>query len=112
MSHRVSHRVSRVRIVIAGLFLAWLVGAAIGPVLAASPAPSPGADYGGDTRTSGQGPGLVGSPLYAIGGVLAVALVSIGITLVYVRATDKSRAPSTAGSAAGSVARPDDSETG
>jgi len=75
------------RLGLAGLLLAWLLGLSLGPVLAASPAPSAGAGYGGDTRTSGQGPGLVGSPLYALGGVLVVALVSIGVTLIYVRAT-------------------------
>ena len=91
------------RLFVAGLFLAWLIGASIGPVLAASPQPSAGADYGGDTRTSGQGPGLVGSPLYAIGGVLVVALISIAITLAYVRATRDS---------AGAAAQPDDSEPG
>ena len=84
---------SRLRLGLAGLALAWLLGLSIGPVLAASPAPSAGSDYGGDTRTSGQGPGLVGSPLYAIGGVLVVALISIGITLVYVRATNDSETP-------------------
>jgi hypothetical protein len=77
----------RGRLVVATLAVAWLLGASIGPVLAASPAPSAGSDYGGDTRTSGQGPGLVGSPLYAIGGVLVVALVSLGVTMAYVRAT-------------------------
>ena len=77
----------RIRLLIALAALAWLLGASIAPVLAASPAPSAGSDYGGDTRTSGQGPGLVGSPLYAIGGVLAVALISIGFTTAYVRAT-------------------------
>lgn len=87
----------------AALFLAWLIAASIEPVLAASPDPSAGADYGGDTRTSGQGPGLVGSPLYAIGGVLVVALISIGITMAYLRATPD---------AAGSGARRDDSEPG
>lgn len=81
------------RLALAGLFLAWLLGASIGPALAASPAPSAGSDYGGDTRTSGQGPGLVGSPLYALGGVLVVALISIGITLVYVRATSGPERP-------------------
>jgi hypothetical protein len=75
------------RLAFAGLLCAWLLVTSIGPILAASPAPSAGADYGGDTRTSGQGPGLVGSPLYAIGGVLLVALISIGITTIYVRAT-------------------------
>ncbi|HEY7936375.1 MAG TPA: hypothetical protein VID26_04525 [Candidatus Limnocylindrales bacterium] len=83
----------RLRLGLASLVLAWLLGLSIGPVLAASPAPSAGSDYGGDTRTSGQGPGLVGSPLYAIGGVLVVALISIGITLVYVRATNHPETP-------------------
>jgi len=91
------------RLFLAGLFLAWLIGASIGQVVAASPQPSAGADYGGDTRTSGQGPGLVGSPLYAIGGVLLVALISIGITLAYVRATSDSAA---------AAVRPDDSGPG
>jgi hypothetical protein len=81
------------RLVLAGLFLAWLLALSLGPALAASPAPSAGSDYGGDTRTSGQGPGLVGSPLYALGGVLAVALISIGITLIYVRATNDPERP-------------------
>jgi hypothetical protein len=85
----------RLRLTLAGLCLAWLLGLSIGPVLAASPPPSAGSDYGGDTRTSGQGPGLVGSPLYAIGGVLVVALISIGITLIYVRATAASNDPET-----------------
>lgn len=98
-----SRRRRPAQLLVAGLFVAWLIGASIGPVLAASPQPSAGADYGGDTRTSGQGPGLVGSPLYAIGGVLVVALISIGITLAYVRATSDP---------AGSAARHDDSEPG
>lgn len=74
--------------------LALLLFAAAGAVLAASPSPSPGSDSGGDTRTSGQGPGLEGSPLYAIGGVLLIAILSIGLTQVYLRATPK---PSSAG---------------
>jgi hypothetical protein len=69
------------------LLLGWLLLGLAGPVRAASPDPSPGGDYGGDTRTAGQGPGLVGSPLYAIGAVLLVAVVSIGLTQVYLRLT-------------------------
>ena len=80
------------RIVLAGLFATWLLAVSIGPILADSPSPTPGPYSGGDTRTAGQGPGLVGSPLYAIGGVLLVALISIGITLVYLRATPDDRA--------------------
>ncbi len=75
------------RLAIGVLLGAWLVVAWVGPALAASPAPSTGTGYGGDTRTTGQGPGLEGSPLYAVGGVVVVALISIGVTVLYVRAT-------------------------
>ena len=76
--------------------LAWLlVTTWISPaaVLAASPLPSilPGAD----TRSSGQGPGLVGDPALALLGVVGIALVAVIATLVYVRLTapSKSRRP-------------------
>jgi hypothetical protein len=54
--------------------------------LAAEPAATPGT--GGDPRSPGQGPGLVGDPLFAIGAVVLVALTSIVLTLGYVRMTD------------------------
>jgi hypothetical protein len=54
-------------------------------VIAAEPAASPGT--GGDPRSPGQGPGLVGDPLFAIGAVLLVALTSVVLTLAYVRLT-------------------------
>lgn len=54
--------------------------------LAAEPASSPGT--GGDPRSPGQGPGLVGDPLFAIGAVLVVAVTSVVLTLAYVRVTD------------------------
>ena len=53
--------------------------------LAASPAPTTAA--GGDPRSTGQGPGLVGDPLAAIAAVAVVALVSLAATLLYVRLT-------------------------
>ncbi len=59
--------------------------AAAASVLAASPSPS--ALPGGDPRSSGQGPGLVGDPLLAIGVVTVIALLALGATLAYVRAT-------------------------
>jgi hypothetical protein len=80
-----------VGIALAALGLAWALAralaTAIAPVvvLAASPGPSPVA--GGDTRSGGEGPGLVGSPLAAIVAVLLIALASIVLTLVYVRLT-------------------------
>ena len=54
--------------------------------LAAEPAASPGT--GGDPRSPGQGPGLVGDPLFAIGAVLLVAVTSVVLTFAWVRLTD------------------------
>jgi hypothetical protein len=59
------------------------------PATAATPEPTP--DAGGDTRSVGEGPGLVGAPVLAIGGVLLLGIVSAGLTVVYVRATDTRR---------------------
>ncbi|MHB8892746.1 MAG: hypothetical protein ACYC65_11960 [Candidatus Limnocylindrales bacterium] len=63
--------------------IALLAGAAV--ALAGSPSPTGAA--GGDPRSSGQGPGLVGDPLLAVVLVAAIALASLGATLVYVRLT-------------------------
>ena len=51
--------------------------------LAASP--TPGA--GGDPRSSGQGPGLVGDPAFAILAVVAIGVGALVVTLAYVRLT-------------------------
>jgi hypothetical protein len=59
--------------------------------LAASPAPT-GAT-GGDPRSSGQGPGLVGDPLLAVVIVAAVALLAVAATLLYVRLTGGRKGP-------------------
>jgi hypothetical protein len=55
------------------------------PVLAATPSPTAGA--GGDPRSSGQGPGLVGDPVLAIVVVLAIGLAAVALTAVYLRLT-------------------------
>ena len=55
-------------------------------VLAASPSPSSG-PAGGDPRSSGEGPGLIGDPLSAIVAVLGIGLVSLVVTYLYVRLT-------------------------
>jgi hypothetical protein len=82
------------------LGLAWAVVQALaatmlpGPVLAATPSASPG--IAGDTRSAGEGPGLVGAPLLAIGIVGLIALLAVVATLVYVRVTagrDRDGAP-------------------
>ena len=61
----------------------WLATAAT--ALAASPSPG----SGGDPRSSGQGPGLVGDPLLAVGVVLAIGLGAVLLTLAYVRLTSR-----------------------
>jgi len=66
--------------VAAGTWL-WLVAA----VSAASPSPTAGT--GGDPRSSGQGPGLVGDPATALLAVVAIGVASVVATLVYVRLT-------------------------
>jgi hypothetical protein len=69
------------------LLSTWLATTA----LAADPSPSPGT--GGDPRSSGEGPGLVGEPVVAIAIVAVVGLVAVGGTLLYVRATGGPRQP-------------------
>ncbi len=80
-------RLAAARALVAGLWLlAWSMAA--GPVLGASPTPGPG----GDPRSSGQGPGLVGDPAFAILAVLAIGIATLVITLVYIRFTGGRRA--------------------
>ncbi len=66
------------------LSLAW---AAV--VSAASPSPNVGA---GDPRSSGQGPGLVGDPAFALLAVVAIGLISILATVVWVKLTERPEA--------------------
>lgn len=51
--------------------------------IAASPSP----EIGGDPRSSGQGPGLVGEPGLAILAVIAIGIGALVVTLAYVRMT-------------------------
>ena len=68
------------------LGVAWaLVGFATGSAAAAPPVPTGG--VGGDPRSSGQGPGLVGDPLLAIVLMLAIGLGAALLTTLYVRLT-------------------------
>jgi hypothetical protein len=64
----------------------WLTTAAT--TFAASPTPA----VGGDPRSSGQGPGLVGDPAFAVLAVLAIGIGTIAITLAYIRLTGGRRA--------------------
>ena len=73
------------------LGIAWAILAAM-TGLASAASPTPSSAPGGDPRSSGQGPGLVGDPLTAIGLVLAIALVAALGTYLFVRATGGRRA--------------------
>ena len=78
-------------LVLLSLGLLWgLLAAWTGTALAASPSPT--AASGGDPRSSGQGPGLVGDPLMAIAIVISVGLIAVLVTTVYVRLTGGRRA--------------------
>ena len=78
MSRRSGPRAATVTTALA----AWLVCASA--TFAASPTPDP---IVGDPRSSGQGPGLVGDPLFAVLVVIAIGVGSVVATLLYVRLT-------------------------
>lgn len=60
-------------------------------VMAASPDPTQAPGGGGDPRSVGEGPGLVGDPLFAVLLVVAIAAAAAGLTWLYVRATSGPR---------------------
>jgi hypothetical protein len=72
------------------LALACFVALALLPVLAtiafgATPVPTTVA--GGDPRSAGEGPGLVGTPVVAIALVFGLGIAAAAVTLAYVRLT-------------------------
>ncbi len=67
---------------VATALVVWLL--CTGAAFAASPTPDP---IVGDPRSSGQGPGLVGDPLFALLAVVVIGVVSVVATLAYVRLT-------------------------
>ena len=74
------HRRLPMTLIAMGLFLT-----VVGSVSAASPSPS--GSIGGDPRSAGQGPGLVGDPAVAVLLVIAIGLLSMLGTLAYVKLT-------------------------
>jgi hypothetical protein len=67
--------------------VAVVPGAAGLVVTALAATAEPSVATGGDPRSNGQGPGLVGTPGLAIVGVIAIAVLAIVVTTVYVRLT-------------------------
>jgi hypothetical protein len=80
-------------LVVMGGALPNAISPILGPsiVRAASPEPSGGA---GDTRSVGEAPGFVGSPLAAVAAVLGLGLLAALATIGYVRLTGGSGRPS------------------
>jgi len=76
----------RAAVAFASAAAAWLT--AVGAAVAASPSPPA---PGGDPRSSGQGPGLVGDPLFAVVVVVAIGLGALLLTVAYVRLTGGAR---------------------
>ena len=69
----------------------WILAAVVAPAAALAASPIPSVLPGSDTRSSGQGPGLVGDPGLAILGVAGIALIAVLATLAYVRLTARPR---------------------
>jgi hypothetical protein len=74
------------------LLAAALLLAGTTPALPASPSPDVEATRApiivtGDPRSEGEGPGLMGSPLAVLAGVLALGIVTAALTVVVVRLT-------------------------
>jgi hypothetical protein len=69
--------------------LAWAgLGAVMSAVVPIARAASPSPGTGGDPRSSGEGPGLVGEPLVALLVVAGIAILAVVLTTLYVRVTD------------------------
>ena len=76
-------------LIVTGLVMLAFPGSALGA------SPDPTGLIGSDTRSSGEGAGLVGAPLAAVAGVIGIGLVSMLGTLLFVRITrGRSRAGS------------------
>ena len=65
--------------------LLWGVLGAVGVAVAATPVPT--SVTGGDPRSAGEGPGLVGAPFVAIGAVVALGVIAAVATIAWIRLT-------------------------
>jgi hypothetical protein len=75
---------------------AWFLALALLLILAAiavGSTPVPTTVAGGDPRSAGEGPGLVGTPVVAIALVFGLGIAAAAVTLAYVRLTGGPRKP-------------------
>ena len=85
----VVHRV----VVPIGVLVALLVATLILPSVADAASPTPTRPSGTDTRSPLEGPGFVGAPVAALAAVLAIAVLALIVTTIYVRVTSGPGAP-------------------
>jgi hypothetical protein len=78
------------RVALAGLLAIALLLVLSTMAFAASPVPS--TVGGGDPRSAGEGPGLVGTPVVAIAIVFGLGIAAAAVTLAWVRLTGGPRA--------------------
>jgi hypothetical protein len=74
-------------VVVGGVW--WAIGSVASPAAAFAASAIPSILPGADTRSAGQGPGLVGNPALALLGVLGIGLAALLATLLYVRLTSR-----------------------
>jgi hypothetical protein len=69
------------------LGIGWTLLTWVAPSAAAAASPVPTNVAGGDPRSAGEGPGLVGTPVVAIAIVFALGIAAAAVTLAWVRLT-------------------------
>ena len=79
------------RVTLAALLAFALVLVLATIAFAATPVPT--TVSGGDPRSAGEGPGLVGTPVVAIAAVFGLGIAAAAVTIAYVRLTGGSRKP-------------------
>jgi hypothetical protein len=79
------------RVAFAALVALALVLVLATAALAATPVPT--TVSGGDPRSAGEGPGLVGTPVVAIAAVFGLGIAAAAVTIAYVRLTGGPRKP-------------------
>ena len=88
---RIAAALVAIGLALLAISLVWGALGAVGVAAAASPAAT--SVSGGDPRSAGEGPGLVGAPFVAIGAVIALGIVAAVATTVWVRLTGGPRRP-------------------
>lgn len=77
-------------VVLAAMATLVLAAAALGADASPAPSLTPTAVLeGGDPRSEGEGPGLVGNPILILGAVVLLGLATAGFTVLLIRLRDR-----------------------